>query len=128
MLTHGTPAIVQIYGMELGHKIRIAREEAGFASQRKLAHALGLSRGLIGQWESHKKDPGRETLIKLALVTGKPLSYFVDGVAPDPAILQTKFPDEIELIMNFRKMSPKQKGTHSALFRQSVAVRALVEQ
>jgi len=111
--------------MELGRKIKNARAEASL-SQRALADILDVTHGLIGQWEgSHGKKPGRDVLIKLSRATGKPLSYFADNVALDPAILETRVPAEIELVKLFRRMSPKQRATHLALFRQSVAIRAV---
>lgn len=113
--------------MEIGHKIKLAREEAGFSSQRAFAKILEVSSGLVGGWENHTKVPGRDNLIKVAKATGRPLSYFVKDVAPDHAVLETKNPDEIELVGLFRTFSPVQRSTHLQLFRQSSAIRAEIE-
>lgn len=124
LLTQRKRGIKQTWPMEIGQKIRLARENSGFGSQRALAKALGLTPGLIGAWESHKKSPGRETLKKLARATAQPLSYFIDGVVADEAVLETRNPEEIEVILLFRKISPNQQRTHLALLRQSVSIRA----
>ena len=57
--------------MKMGHKIKIARTEAGF-TQRSLAAAMKVSMGLVGAWENHTKAPGRDNLAKLARVVGRP--------------------------------------------------------
>lgn len=113
--------------MEMGHLIKIARESAGFKSQRALAAKLEVSPGLVGAWENHTKVPGRDNLTKIARLTGKPLSYFVKDAIPDKAALKTEDPDEIELVSLFRKFSPAQKRTHLDLFRISAALRAEIE-
>jgi transcriptional regulator with XRE-family HTH domain len=124
MLTHREQALGQNGVMEIGLKIKTAREEAGFSSQHALAKAIGVSRGLVGGWENHTKVPGRERLIRVARATAKPLSYFIGDVAPDKAVLETKDPDEIDIIILFRTISAQQRRTH---LRQAVDVRAEIE-
>lgn len=49
-------------------RIRIARISAGYPSQASFAEALGVSKGLVGQWESDNqvKLPGVANLAKIA--------------------------------------------------------------
>lgn len=127
MLTHSQHGIGHFCLMGMGHKIKIAREEAGFTSQRALADALKVSNGLVGAWESHNKVPGRANLQKLAKLVGKPLSYFLDNVLVDQAALEIKDSDEIELVMLFREFTPSQRANHLGLFRQSATIRREIE-
>lgn len=126
MLTHRQLNIRHLQAMKIGHKIKTARTEAGF-TQRTLALALDVSDGLVGAWESHKKAPGRDNLVKLARVVGRPLSYFIEDTTPDLAVLETKNPEEIELVGLYRAMSVRQRATHLDLFRESAALRAEIE-
>jgi transcriptional regulator with XRE-family HTH domain len=119
MLTQRRQVIGQNGVMEIGLKIKAARESAGFSSQDSLAKAIGVSRGLVGGWENHTKVPGRDRLIRIARATG--------DVAPDQAVLETKHPDEIEVIILFRTISAQQRATHLELLRQAAVVRAEIE-
>ena len=92
--------------MEIGTKIKIARKAAGIQTQRALASKLAVSAGLVGAWEAHHKAPGRDNLTKLARLVGKPLSYFIDGTIPDQTAIQTKDPEEVELLQLYRSMPP----------------------
>jgi transcriptional regulator with XRE-family HTH domain len=128
MLTQRQQSLGQNAPMEIGHKIKAARIEAGIESQRRFADALKVSNGLVGAWENHTKTPGRDNLVKIAKATGKPLSYFIGDALPDnSAVLETKDPDEIELVTLFRAFSSGQRSTHLQLFRESAALRAEIE-
>ncbi|MCS7208527.1 MAG: XRE family transcriptional regulator, partial [Fimbriimonadales bacterium] len=59
----------------LGHKIRLAREEA-LMSQSELAEQLGVSQSMVSQYELDKVDITVETLTRIADVLNKPISYF----------------------------------------------------
>jgi transcriptional regulator with XRE-family HTH domain len=74
--------------MDIGHRIKRFREDAGM-TQTELANAVGVSRGLVGQWESHRKKPGREILQRLAAATMTNPNAFLsdhpnDAIANDP--------------------------------------------
>lgn len=65
--------------MEIGDRIKAARESAGYNSQRAFAADLGVSHGMVGAWESHRKKPGRDLLLKIARLTGVDVKELVDG-------------------------------------------------
>lgn len=66
----------------IGEQIKTARQEAGFKNRERLAVELDVSMATIARWESGKTSPSVRSLIAIATVTGKPLSYFVaDEVA-----------------------------------------------
>lgn len=71
--------------MTVGDRIRSARITAGFKSQGEFAKALGVSRGLVGQWESHRKPPGRDNLLKIAQLTAMDPRYLA-GQTTDPVM------------------------------------------
>ncbi len=70
--------------MTMGEKIRQARKDVGM-TQKELADALGVSESFISQYETGKREPKRQTLIKLAsaLKLSSPAYFFFDPV-PDP--------------------------------------------
>jgi transcriptional regulator with XRE-family HTH domain len=67
----------------MGNRIARARISAGFRSQQELAEALGLSRTLIGQWESQIKLPGRDNLAKIAKLCGVTIEYLQGKDLPE---------------------------------------------
>ena len=68
--------------MELGEKIRLARQQAGL-SQRQLCGA-DITRNMLSLIENGSAKPSMKTLTLLAERLGKPVSYFLDGDARDP--------------------------------------------
>ena len=71
--------------MELGEKIRRARQEAGL-SQRQLC-GEELTRNMLSLIENGAAKPSMKTLTLLAQRLGKPVGYFLDQNAPDPSDL-----------------------------------------
>lgn len=68
--------LATLLGMPLiGNRIAMARRRAGYRSQHAFANALGVSRGLVGQWEIHVKQPGRDNLAKIAKLCGITMDY-----------------------------------------------------
>lgn len=51
--------------MKMGHIISKLRYEKGY-SQQELADKLGISKGAVGMWETDKRKPDYEVLIKIA--------------------------------------------------------------
>jgi transcriptional regulator with XRE-family HTH domain len=91
--------------MEIGHRIKQARQNAGL-SQRRLAKAIGVTHGSVGQWESHKKMPGRENLRLIAETTG----VSADQLLGQPsAPIEAKGGEEAKLLIKFRQMSQRQR-------------------
>ena len=75
--------------MELGQRIRQARQEAGL-SQRQLCGDV-ITRNMLSLIESGKARPSMDTLRHFAQVLGKPMSYFLEEDAvtsPNQAIMQ----------------------------------------
>jgi transcriptional regulator with XRE-family HTH domain len=62
------PAVWRANEVNIGDRIALARDRVGL-SQTDLAAVLGVSRGLVGQWKTHRKKPGRENVLKIAHAT-----------------------------------------------------------
>ena len=71
--------------MELGEKIRRARQELGL-SQRQLC-GEEITRNMLSLIENGAASPSMKTLALLAERLGKPVGYFLDEDAPDPGKL-----------------------------------------
>ena len=61
-----------------GEKIRNALLEAGL-TQKQLADKLGVKQQLISNWINGFSNPKDLSLKKIAVATGKPLSYFIEN-------------------------------------------------
>ena len=61
----------------IGERLRAARKEMGL-TQTELAERLGISFVGVSQWESGKRNPKKETLVRLAAILDVPVSYFLD--------------------------------------------------
>lgn len=94
--------------MEIGHRIKQARTAAGL-SQTDLARATGVSRGLVGQWESHRKKPGRDVLAKIARATSVTVEFLLGDERLDEAVLVVSDPDEAALLRRYRMLSERQR-------------------
>ena len=94
--------------MEIGMKIKRARETAGL-SQRDLASAIGVSNGAVGQWESHAKKPGRESLGKISRALGITTDSLLSSDAS--VVYQMLITDALEVraVLAFRRLSRRQK-------------------
>ena len=55
--------------MNIGEKIRLYRNEKGL-SQRELAKQIGRSKGLVGFWETNKREPPNSDMVKLSQILG----------------------------------------------------------
>ena len=62
--------------MELGQKLRLARQEAGL-SQRQLCGEV-ITRNMLSQIENGSAKPSMETLRYLAGRLGKSVSFFLE--------------------------------------------------
>jgi len=62
---------------ELGHRIREARRAAGFTNAESLAVALGVGMSTVQRWETGKNSPSVKSLIAIAQLTEKPVSFFL---------------------------------------------------
>lgn len=87
----------------LGNRIALARQRAGYRTQGAFAEALGVSRGLVGQWESHNKRPGRDNLLKIAELCGITAEYLA-GTAPETRTVANLSDREIDHILALRRL------------------------
>jgi transcriptional regulator with XRE-family HTH domain len=66
---------------QLAINIRQARHEAGL-SREQVAAALGCSLSTVVRYETGRtKRIGVETLVRIGNATGKPLHFFIEGIA-----------------------------------------------
>lgn len=112
--------------MAIGHRIKQAREAAGL-TQRELATVIGVSDGLVGQWESHKKKPGRETLRRLAETLLVDMATLLSETQPSFKGVTVIDPNEIALLRRFRLMSPRQRENLLELLGVALDVRREIE-
>lgn len=94
--------------MEIGHRIKQARAAAGL-TQTELAHAVGVSRGLVGQWENHTKKPGRDLVRRIATATSVSVEFLLGDERLDEGRLIISSADEAALIRRYRMLSDKQR-------------------
>jgi transcriptional regulator with XRE-family HTH domain len=95
--------------MEIGDRIKHARIAAGL-SQRELATLVGVSHGIIGQWEAHIKKPGRETLRRLAqALIIDPGALLRDVGDPDKHGVLVTDQRQIDMLRRFVLLSPDQQ-------------------
>jgi DNA-binding XRE family transcriptional regulator len=116
--------------MDIGHRIKLLREQAGL-SQSELARSVGVSRGLVGQWESHRKKPGREVLRKLARAIMVSPTALLDDVIIVPGNHDVGVVvgdhDELALLRRFRGLSRRQRENLLELLGVSLDVRREIE-
>lgn len=110
--------------MEIGNRIKRLREEAQL-TQRQLATILGCSPGLVGQWESHQKAPGREFLGRLAEALVTDMAYLLRGTRPNGVYVSE--PQELMLLRRFRNLAPRQRENLLELLGVGRDVRGEIE-
>lgn len=62
--------------MEFGEKIKKARKKSGL-TQSQLGNKLGVSASMLAQYETGKRKPKIETLLKLSEAMGVPLDELI---------------------------------------------------
>jgi transcriptional regulator with XRE-family HTH domain len=90
----------------MGHRIAAARLRARYHSQGAFAKALGVSRGLVGQWESGHKRPGRDNLANIAKLCGISMEYLQGSSREMGRSMVVSIEQEAVLILAFRRMTP----------------------
>lgn len=108
LLTHGQRVTRYAVIMDIGHRIKHARMSAGL-SQSELATHVGVSRGLVGQWENHTKRPGRDNVTKLAQALSVSVGYILGSEALDASAIVVTDPDEAALLRRYRTLSDRQR-------------------
>lgn len=113
--------------MELGFRIKRAREDAGM-TQRELARAIGVSHGIVGQWESHHKVPGRESIRRIAEVTLTPIAVLMfDQTSKSDRGITVTNEAEIEVLRRWRRLTKRQQDNLLELLKMSGNVRREIE-
>ena len=92
-------------GSGFSQKIRDIRRRLDM-TQRQFAAHCGLTQGLIGQWESDAKLPGREAIDKLVKATGVSRDWLLGSSTKAYGSLHTDDAGEIELVLAFRRLPP----------------------
>jgi transcriptional regulator with XRE-family HTH domain len=64
--------------IDLGMRIRQARRLAGYRNVEQLAVQLGVGARTVQRWETGRSEPAVSTLREIALLTGRPFSFFVE--------------------------------------------------
>jgi len=112
--------------MAIGHRIKKAREEAGL-SQRELAAKVGVTHGLVGQWESHTKKPGRENLRKIAEVTLTDPAVLLNEKPPSDSSVSVADPRALAMLRKWGQMSRRQQDNLLELMGVSADIRREIE-
>ena len=112
--------------MQLGDRIRRVRVSAGL-SQRELATAVGVTHGLVGQWESHRKRPGSDNLRRIAEVTLTSLDALSRDQWSETEGVLVKDPRQITLLRRFVLMSSRQQENLLELLGVVVDLRRIVQ-
>lgn len=108
-------------------RLKDLRLRLGYTDQRSFARLIGVTGGLVGQWETGAKVPGRANLQRVAEVCGVTVDYIL-GNAPapweqrPPANGQNAL--ERELLRLFRLVTPVFQQNLVNLLRQAVEMRA----
>lgn len=116
--------IMQQLSIEIGKRIRQAREERGM-SQQEVADRLNISRPQFTHYENGRNLIGLESLLKLPYILDKELMFFLGisdtGTLADlpPSILRiievlkTLGPDDKETVGKFVEYLSQKKGEYS---------------
>lgn len=71
--------------MTIGDRIRAARKEKGL-TQKELAHKLGVSASMVGQYETNVRKPKIETLENISSALGVSITEFIDMSNISPSL------------------------------------------
>lgn len=117
--------------MELGEKLRLARQEAGL-SQRQLCGDV-ITRNMLSQIEHGTARPSMDTLRYLAARLGKPVSYFLEedgAVSPNQGLMvrarQAEAAEARVLLQAFQQPDPVLEWEWK--YRSALAALAAAEQ
>ncbi|MFY9119390.1 MAG: helix-turn-helix transcriptional regulator [Syntrophomonadaceae bacterium] len=83
---------------EIGYRIQIAREEAGY-NQKELAEKLGISQASLSNYEKGKRRVYYPQLQKIADILGHPIEYFLQPIGLDARNANHNNHDGFEEIM-----------------------------
>ena len=78
----------------LGRRIVEARKAAGFTSGNEFSEAIGVSVVTLSNYETGKRSPRAEELIKIREVTGADLNWLIVGKGSGPTSSEPSQPEE----------------------------------
>lgn len=84
--------------MKIGHVISKLRYDKGY-SQIEMAEKLGVTKGAVGMWETDKRKPDYDALIKIADLFNVTTDYLLSHSVREPVKDNAHEKDEITLRM-----------------------------
>ena len=97
-------------------KIRELRRRLDM-TQIEFAAFCDLSKGLIGQWESGVKLPGRESIDRVVAKTGVSRDWLLGTAPKSYSAITTQDSGEIELLIAYRRLPSRGKENALKLCR-----------
>ncbi len=94
------------------NRIKSLREEAGIA-QKELAKHFNVAQNTVSSWETGKRDPDTETVIRIANFFDVTIDYVLGNsdIKKAPSFEDAGLsPDEAALLFDFRKLTEDQKA------------------
>ncbi len=92
---------------EIGYRIQIAREEAGY-NQKELSEILGISQASLSNYEKGKRRVYYPQLQAIADTLGRPLDYFMRPIEGNTLTTNYNSPDEfgeiLELLIELKDL------------------------
>lgn len=110
---------MQCLAMEISDLIRSQRK-AQKLSQRALAQRLGVSFGLVGQWETGETKPTMERIVDLCAVFGISAQTFLEPGAPYHGQM-VENGDEFEVLTLWRKIKKAEDRAFVLRFLRNAA-------
>lgn len=78
-------------------KLKELREAAGYKSQQAFANAFGVAQSTVGGWESGKREPNFDTILRLAQYFGVTVDYLLGTESKDE--YSAKFRENLSKIL-----------------------------
>jgi transcriptional regulator with XRE-family HTH domain len=94
---------------ELGARIRAARLAQGL-TQEQLAHAVGVTRSAVAQWETGRAGQVGGNLARIARVLGSSAAYLLSGEQEAGAAPLPLRGDEMALLRAYRDCAPDDRA------------------
>ena len=86
---HVSQAFFYNEGMDIGSRIRSARETAGM-DRNELARACNISYQAVQQWETGKTKPSAKAMLKIARATNSSPDWLIEGKFPPTGAIGTE--------------------------------------